>query len=200
MHSFPILSVAIWLPIVFGVAVLAIGSDKNPAPARWLAVHRAGEPPVKASRKTTFHPILRGPLRRRCQGQYELLHRHLLERCALLISAPPEVPPREEPVHDESQRPYVGRWRHGRPDLRLLRCPPKRGPEASPRSCRRGLRLVQHCGDTKVKHLDRFHSPHSLLLRNEDVLGFQIPMDNGNPVRGREGVAQLPDDPLDYGP
>jgi NADH-quinone oxidoreductase subunit M len=38
MHSFPILSIAIWLPILFGVAVLAIGSDKNPAPARWLAL------------------------------------------------------------------------------------------------------------------------------------------------------------------
>ncbi len=38
MHSFPILSTAIWLPIVFGLAVLAIGSDKNPAPARWLAL------------------------------------------------------------------------------------------------------------------------------------------------------------------
>ncbi|CAN7446835.1 NADH-quinone oxidoreductase subunit M [Trinickia sp. LjRoot230] len=38
MHSFPILSTAIWLPIVFGLAVLAIGSDKNPAPARWLSL------------------------------------------------------------------------------------------------------------------------------------------------------------------
>ncbi|WP_116135021.1 NADH-quinone oxidoreductase subunit M [Trinickia diaoshuihuensis] len=38
MHSFPILSTAIWLPIVFGLAVLAIGSDKNPGPARWLAL------------------------------------------------------------------------------------------------------------------------------------------------------------------
>jgi NADH-quinone oxidoreductase subunit M len=38
MHSFPILSTAIWLPIVFGLAVLAIGSDHNPAPARWLAL------------------------------------------------------------------------------------------------------------------------------------------------------------------
>jgi NADH-quinone oxidoreductase subunit M len=38
MHSFPILSVAIWLPIVFGLLVLAVGSDKNPAPARWTAL------------------------------------------------------------------------------------------------------------------------------------------------------------------
>jgi NADH-quinone oxidoreductase subunit M len=38
MHSFPILSTAIWLPISFGLAVLAIGSDHNPAPARWLAL------------------------------------------------------------------------------------------------------------------------------------------------------------------
>ncbi|SAL38027.1 NADH dehydrogenase subunit M [Caballeronia terrestris] len=38
MHSFPILSVAIWLPIVFGVLVLAVGSDTNPAPARWVAL------------------------------------------------------------------------------------------------------------------------------------------------------------------
>ncbi|SAL44670.1 NADH-quinone oxidoreductase subunit M [Caballeronia telluris] len=38
MHSFPILSVAIWLPIVFGLLVLAVGSDKNPASARWIAL------------------------------------------------------------------------------------------------------------------------------------------------------------------
>jgi len=38
MHSFPILSTAIWLPIVFGLLVLAVGSDKNPGPARWLAL------------------------------------------------------------------------------------------------------------------------------------------------------------------
>jgi NADH-quinone oxidoreductase subunit M len=38
MHSFPILSVAIWLPIVFGLIVLAVGSDKNPAPARWISL------------------------------------------------------------------------------------------------------------------------------------------------------------------
>jgi len=34
----PILSLCIWLPIVFGVAVLAIGNDRNPAPARWVAL------------------------------------------------------------------------------------------------------------------------------------------------------------------
>lgn len=38
MHSFPILSVAIWLPIVFGLLVLAVGNDRNPAPARWIAL------------------------------------------------------------------------------------------------------------------------------------------------------------------
>jgi NADH-quinone oxidoreductase subunit M len=38
MHSFPILSIAIWLPIVFGLMVLAVGSDENPAPARWLSL------------------------------------------------------------------------------------------------------------------------------------------------------------------
>ena len=38
MHSFPILSVAIWLPIIFGLLVLAVGNDRNPAPARWLAL------------------------------------------------------------------------------------------------------------------------------------------------------------------
>ncbi|SAL64875.1 NADH dehydrogenase subunit M [Caballeronia choica] len=38
MHSFPILSVAIWLPIVFGLLVLAVGSDQNPGPARWVAL------------------------------------------------------------------------------------------------------------------------------------------------------------------
>ena len=38
MHSFPILSVAIWLPIIFGLLVLAVGNDQNPAPARWVAL------------------------------------------------------------------------------------------------------------------------------------------------------------------
>ncbi|AOK59673.1 NADH:ubiquinone oxidoreductase subunit M [Burkholderia ubonensis] len=38
MHSFPILSTAIWLPIVFGLLVLAVGNDKNPGPARWVAL------------------------------------------------------------------------------------------------------------------------------------------------------------------
>jgi NADH-quinone oxidoreductase subunit M len=38
MHTFPILSIAIWLPVLFGLLVLAIGSDRNPAPARWLAL------------------------------------------------------------------------------------------------------------------------------------------------------------------
>ncbi|HRE13579.1 MAG TPA: NADH-quinone oxidoreductase subunit M, partial [Usitatibacteraceae bacterium] len=32
------LSLAIWVPIVFGVAVLALGNDRNPAPARWTAL------------------------------------------------------------------------------------------------------------------------------------------------------------------
>jgi len=38
MHAYPILSIAIWLPIVFGVIVLAVGSDRNPATARWLSL------------------------------------------------------------------------------------------------------------------------------------------------------------------
>jgi hypothetical protein len=34
--TFPILSLAIWLPIVFGVLVLALGRDSNPGlPAGW---------------------------------------------------------------------------------------------------------------------------------------------------------------------
>src|SRR5471032_996370 len=38
MHAYPILSIAIWLPILVGLVVLAIGSDRNPAPARWIAL------------------------------------------------------------------------------------------------------------------------------------------------------------------
>ncbi|KNH10351.1 NADH-ubiquinone oxidoreductase chain M [Candidatus Burkholderia brachyanthoides] len=38
MSSFPILSVAIWLPIVFALLVLAVGNDRNRAPARWIAL------------------------------------------------------------------------------------------------------------------------------------------------------------------
>jgi len=37
-QGFPILSLATWLPIAFGVAVLALGSDRNPAAARWTAL------------------------------------------------------------------------------------------------------------------------------------------------------------------
>ena len=33
-----LLSLVIWLPIAFGIAVLAIGSDRNPGPARWTAL------------------------------------------------------------------------------------------------------------------------------------------------------------------
>src|SRR3982751_5741188 len=34
----PILSLTIWVPIAFGIAVLAIGRDGHPAPIRWLAL------------------------------------------------------------------------------------------------------------------------------------------------------------------
>src|SRR5687768_1299437 len=33
-----LLSLSIWVPIAFGVAVLALGDDAKPAPARWLAL------------------------------------------------------------------------------------------------------------------------------------------------------------------
>ena len=32
------LSLSIWVPIIVGVAVLVIGRDGNPGPARWLAL------------------------------------------------------------------------------------------------------------------------------------------------------------------
>ncbi|RQH08606.1 NADH-quinone oxidoreductase subunit M [Paraburkholderia dinghuensis] len=38
MHATPILSIAIWLPILFGILVLFVGSDRNPGTARWLAL------------------------------------------------------------------------------------------------------------------------------------------------------------------
>ncbi|WP_321840244.1 NADH-quinone oxidoreductase subunit M [Paraburkholderia bannensis] len=38
MHATPILSIAIWMPIVFGIVVLVVGSDRNPGRARWLAL------------------------------------------------------------------------------------------------------------------------------------------------------------------
>ena len=38
MQSLPLLSLAIWIPIVVGILVLFIGSDSNPAPARWVAL------------------------------------------------------------------------------------------------------------------------------------------------------------------
>ncbi|MDB5773981.1 MAG: NADH:ubiquinone oxidoreductase subunit [Herbaspirillum sp.] len=36
--TFPLLSLAIWLPVAFGLLVLAIGRDDNPQLARWLAL------------------------------------------------------------------------------------------------------------------------------------------------------------------
>src|SRR5688500_3471460 len=38
MQGLPILSLTIWVPIAFGLLVLAIGRDSNPAPARWAAL------------------------------------------------------------------------------------------------------------------------------------------------------------------
>ncbi|CAH2773223.1 MAG: NADH-ubiquinone oxidoreductase chain M (EC [Candidatus Burkholderia crenata] len=38
MHSLPILSFAIWLPIIVGILLLAIGNDGNPGQSRWLAL------------------------------------------------------------------------------------------------------------------------------------------------------------------
>jgi NADH-quinone oxidoreductase subunit M len=37
-QGFPVLSLVTWLPIAFGVAVLATASDRNPGPARWTAL------------------------------------------------------------------------------------------------------------------------------------------------------------------
>src|SRR3954467_6612783 len=37
-QGMPILSLTIWVPILFGIAVLAIGRDGNPRPVRWLAL------------------------------------------------------------------------------------------------------------------------------------------------------------------
>ncbi len=37
-QGLPILSLVTWLPIAFGAAVLALGNDRNPAPARWTAL------------------------------------------------------------------------------------------------------------------------------------------------------------------
>ncbi|WP_186165248.1 NADH-quinone oxidoreductase subunit M [Burkholderia gladioli] len=38
MPAFPILSTAIWLPIVFGLLILAVGTDRKPGVARWVAL------------------------------------------------------------------------------------------------------------------------------------------------------------------
>ncbi|WP_158899471.1 NADH-quinone oxidoreductase subunit M [Burkholderia sp. L27(2015)] len=38
MQSLPLLSLAIWIPIAVGILVLFVGSDSNPAPARWVAL------------------------------------------------------------------------------------------------------------------------------------------------------------------
>jgi NADH-quinone oxidoreductase subunit M len=38
MQSVPFLSLAIWIPILFGVAVLRLGADRHPQRARWLAL------------------------------------------------------------------------------------------------------------------------------------------------------------------
>ena len=38
LQGLAILSLTIWVPIVFGIAVLVIGRDRDPAPARWTAL------------------------------------------------------------------------------------------------------------------------------------------------------------------
>ncbi|AKJ68545.1 NADH:ubiquinone oxidoreductase subunit M [Pandoraea thiooxydans] len=38
MQSLPLLSLAIWLPILFGIAVLVVGSDRNPGTVRTLSL------------------------------------------------------------------------------------------------------------------------------------------------------------------
>jgi len=38
LQGFPILSLTVWVPIAFGIAVLALGNDRNPAPVRWTAL------------------------------------------------------------------------------------------------------------------------------------------------------------------
>jgi NADH-quinone oxidoreductase subunit M len=38
MHAYPILSIAIWLPILFGVVVLVVGSLRSSSADRWLAL------------------------------------------------------------------------------------------------------------------------------------------------------------------
>ena len=38
LQGLPILSLAIWVPIAFGILVLAVGNDREPGPSRWLAL------------------------------------------------------------------------------------------------------------------------------------------------------------------
>jgi len=38
LEGLPILSLVIWVPIAFGIAVLALADDRNPDPARWMAL------------------------------------------------------------------------------------------------------------------------------------------------------------------
>ena len=38
LQGLPILSLTIWVPIAFGIAVLVIGNDRAPGPARWTAL------------------------------------------------------------------------------------------------------------------------------------------------------------------
>ena len=37
-QGLPYLSLTIWVPIAFGIAVLALGNDRDPGPARWTAL------------------------------------------------------------------------------------------------------------------------------------------------------------------
>ncbi|MDB5765977.1 MAG: nuoM, partial [Collimonas fungivorans] len=38
MSTFPLLSLAIWCPVAFGILVLAVGRDDNPTLVRWLSL------------------------------------------------------------------------------------------------------------------------------------------------------------------
>ena len=63
MHAYPILSIAIWLPILFGLLVLAIGSDRNPGPARWVALIGSVVFDLSLVVAAVYFARLRGPLR-----------------------------------------------------------------------------------------------------------------------------------------
>src|SRR5262245_26833370 len=100
--------------------------------------------------------------------------------------------PREELVQHDAERPYVGALIDLGSAARLLGRHVERRAKRGP--CARGHAAVElsELRNAEVEHLD----PVGPIARasNEQVLGFQVPMNDAGSMRDRETATRLPRD------